>query len=421
MTKSMASVSRSHCLRLMALIALIGLLAAASAAWAENWPGWRGPRNDGSSLETNIPLDWSGTKNVAWKTAIPGKGHSSPVIWEDAVFLVTAIKETEQRVLIKLDYGTGAILWQRDVLKVPMERLHKLNSHASSTPATDGECVYVSFLDREQMFVAAYDYEGNLVWKARPGIFSSVHGYCSSPILWKDTVIVNGDHDGPGYIVALNRKTGKTVWKTPRPNLTRSYCPFLIRTIDGRDQMVLSGSMCVASYDPNTGKQHWIIDGPTEQYVASLVYNGEYFFLTCGFPDRFIQAIRPDGSGNVTDTHVVWQTTEDCSYVPSPIAWGPYFLVVSDRGIASCLDAKSGGLMWRQDLDEKHSASLVSSEDRVYFLADDGVMTVVEPGPGFKAVARNELGEETRASPAISQGKMLLRGVEHLYCIQSGE
>ncbi|MBW8039904.1 MAG: PQQ-binding-like beta-propeller repeat protein [Planctomycetes bacterium] len=385
---------------------------------AENWPGWRGLRGDGTSLEKNIPVKWSGTQNIVWKVPIPGKGHASPIIWGDRIFVVTALEK--QRLLLSLDRTNGKVLWRRVVLEAPLERKHSLNSYASSTPVTDGKCVYVSFLDRDKMFVAAYDFDGKKVWEVRPGVFSSMHGYCSSPVLWKDKVIVNGDHDGPAYIVALDRATGKTIWETPRPNVIRSYCAPIVRHIKGRNQMILSGSKCVASYDPDTGKQHWIIDGPTEQFVASLVYNGELLFMTCGFPDRFMQAIRPDGSGNVTDTHVVWQKDRDCSYVPSPIAAGPWFLVVSDSGAATCLKAKTGEIAWRQRLEGKHSPSLVIANGLVYFLSDKGVMTVVKPGPQYEVVARNELGEQTRASPAISNGQMFLRGVKNLYCIGSG-
>jgi len=395
------------------------ILIFSDAALAENWPGWRGPRGDGTSLEKNVPIRWSGTQNVVWKVPIPGKGHASPIVWGRHIFVVTAIKEKKQRILLCLDRKDGKILWQRVVLEAPLERINSLNSYASSTPATDGQRVYISFLDRDKMFIAAYDFDGNRLWEVRPGLFASMHGYCSSPVIWKDKVIVNGDHDGPSYIVALSRATGQTIWKTPRPNRTRSYCTPIIRQIDGRNQMVLSGTMCVASYDPDTGEQHWLIDGPTEQYVASIVYNGKLLFMTCGFPDRFIQAIRPDGRGNVTKTHVLWQKDRDCSYVPSPIAFGPYFLVVADNGIATCFEANTGKSCWRERLGPHYSASLVSANGLVYFLSDKGVMTVVKPGEELDIVARNELGENTYASPAISNGQIFLRGAKHLYCISN--
>lgn len=402
-------------IRLLSAIVFFALMP--DRIMGENWPGWRGPRGDGTSLEKNVPVRWSATENIVWKVPIPGKGHASPIVWNDRIFVVTAIEDQNQRVLLCLDRNTGKVVWQRVVLVAPLEKLHRLNSRASSTPATDGEKVYVSFLDRDKMFVAAYDFDGNEVWSVRPGVFSSMHGYCSSPVLWKDKVLVNGDHDGPAYLVALKRATGETIWKTPRPNRTRSYCPPIVRTIDGRNQMILSGSLCVASYDPDTGKQHWIIDGPTEQFVASLVYNGELLFMTCGFPDRFVQAIRPTGSGNVTKTHVAWQIEKDCAYVPSPIAIGPYFLGVSDSGAATCYEAATGNILWRERLGPHFSASLVAANGLAYFLSDKGIMTIVKPGPKFEVAARNDIDEDMRASPAISGGKMFLRGVKNLYCI----
>ena len=198
---------------------VVAILAGAlSPAAAENWPAWRGLRGDGSSLEKDVPLRWSGTENVRWKTPIPGKGHASPIVWGDRLFVVTVLAESTQRALLCIDAVSGKVLWRRIVLTAPLERAHRLNSHASSTPATDGERVYVSFLDREKMYVAAYDFEGRLLWEVRPGPFASIHGYCSSPTLWKDKVILNGDHDGPAYLIALGRRTGRTLWKTMRPN-----------------------------------------------------------------------------------------------------------------------------------------------------------------------------------------------------------
>ncbi len=407
--------------RLIVSAALLFLIS--SVTKAENWPGWRGPRGDGSV--TNAPkltTELSPASGTVWKTAIPGTGHASPIIWEDRIFLVTADEEGESRSLICLDRERGEILWSKVVLASPFEGIHRLNSRASSTPATDGKAVYVSFLDQENMFIAAYDFDGNILWEKRPGVFSSKHGYCSCPVLWKDLVIVNGDHDGEAYIVALDSKTGETKWKTDRPNKTRSYCTPIIRNIKGRNQLMLSGSLSVASYDPDTGKQHWVIDGPTEQYVASLVYNPErnLLFLTCGFPEKHLMAIRPDGNGNVTDTHVQWHETAGASYVPSPIGIGDYFLVVADNGVASCFDAMSGERFWRERLvsgkqEPGHSASLISANGLAYFFSDIGVMTVVKPGKTLEIVAQSELGEEIYASPAVFKNDLYLRGTDHLF------
>jgi outer membrane protein assembly factor BamB len=269
------------------------------------------------------------------------------------------------------------------------------------------------------MFVAAYDFSGRQQWAVRPGEFFSKHGYCSPPLLFENLVIVNGDHDGDAYLVALDRATGKTVWKTPRENKTRSYGPPIIRQLDGRTQMVLAGSKCVASYDPHDGSRHWIIDGPTEQFVASMVDNGELLFITGGFPKFHFMGIRPDGHGNVTDTHVVWHTTKGCAYVPSPIVsgGGKNVLVVSDTGYASCFEAATGDRYWMERIGPHYSASLVGADGLVHFLSDEGVTTIIRPGEKFDVVAKNPLGENCYASPAISHGRIYIRGESHLYCI----
>jgi outer membrane protein assembly factor BamB len=403
--------------RLPIIATLIAL--GPSLAWAENWPCWRGPRLDGTSLEKNVPIHWSATSNVAWKTKLPGLGHASPIVWGNRLFTVTCVPESQQRVLLCLDAKSGKILWQPTVVTSPLERKHSLNSHASSTPATDGELVYVTFLDRRQMVVAAYDFTGKQRWLARPGEFSSMHGFCSSAILYEGLVIVNGDHDGDSYLVALNRADGKIVWKTSRENKTRSYCVPLVRKLAGRMQMVLSGDKCVSSYHPESGERHWVIDGPTDQFVASIVYSerAELLFVTGGYPDHHILAVKPDGAGNITGSDkIVWRTNKGVAYVPSPIAEDDYFLVVSDSGVAHCFEAKTGRILWQERLGEHH-ASLVSADGLVYFLNDDGVMNVVKPGPLFVRLAKNELGEKTFASPAISEGQLFLRGDEHLFCI----
>lgn len=396
------------------------LLSVCSTLLAENWPGWRGPRGDGVSLETNAPIHWSATSNLVWQADLPGEGHASPIIWDNRVFTVAAKPDTEERLLLCWDFATGQPLWQTVVLRSPFERKHTLNSHASSTPATDGERVYTAFLDVGEMVVSAHDFSGRQLWQVRPGPFKSVHGFCSSPVLDGERLIVNGDHDGDGYIVALDRKTGKQIWKIDRPNKTRSYCVPTLFQAGGRRQMVLSGTMCVTGYDPEKGSLLWIIDGPTEQFVASPVFNAKagLFLITGGYPDHHLLAIRPDGTGNITQTHIAWRTNKASavSYVPSPISVGDYFLVISDPGFATCLEAASGRLIWQERLGEHH-ASLVAAGGLVYFVSDEGVTTVVQPGETFQRVARNELGERCFASPALSQGRLLLRGDRHLFCV----
>ena len=412
------------------LLLSISLLAAFTfAASAENWPGWRGPRGDGTSLEKAVPTQWSTNSGVAWKRELPGIGHASPIVFGDRVFTVTAVPETEGRDLLCLDRKTGKLLWQKTVLASPLEKKHRLNSHASSTPATDGKLVYVAFLDVKDMVVAAYDFAGNQKWLVRSGVFKSVHGFCSSPVIHGEKLIVNGDHDGESYLVALDRNTGKELWKTPRPNHTRSYVVPIIMQLSGRTQMILSGDKSVASYDPDTGKTHWYLKGPTEQFVASLVYNkkADLLFMSGGFPEHHLLGMKHDGRGNLGDIlgadkeappQIVWRNTKaSCvSYVPSPISEGDYFLVVSDTGHANCFQAATGEQMWQEKLGEHH-ASPVSANGLVYLISDNGVTHIVKPGPKFECVATNELGEKCFASPAISNGQLFVRGEKSLFCI----
>jgi outer membrane protein assembly factor BamB len=423
---------------LWSVVALTFALAlfAFAPAQSEDWPCWRGPRGDGTSLEKNVPTEWDGQsgRNLAWKTPLPGSGHASPVVCGDRVFVVACRDESQERVLACYDRASGKPLWQQTVLRSPLESKHALNSFASSTPATDGELVYVSFLEvgdekisapnvgaprmiaPGRMTIAAYDYSGNQRWLVKPGDFVSAHGYCSSPVLYKNLVIVNGDHDGESYIVALDKATGKTVWSTPRPNKTRSYCTPIIRDIAGRTQMVLSGDKSVVSLDPNDGSTIWTIDGPTEQFVASMVFDGNLFYMACGFPTFHVLGIRPDGHGNVTDTHIAWESTSAKCYVPSPVVVDGYLFVADDRGTGNCFIAATGERLWQERLGSHFSASLTTSGGLVYTIADDGLTKVIRPGKKLEVVAENPLGEHCYSSPAISHGCLFIRGQKHLFC-----
>ena len=406
--------------RLPILSASAAWLLSVSACLAEDWPGWRGPRGDGTSTEKQVPVQWDAAKNegVLWKAAIPGDGHSSPIILGKRIFVSTALTDTQERVLLCIDRDSGKELWRRTVVTSALERKHRENSYASSTPATDGEKVYITFLDGLDAVVAAYDLDGNQQWMVRPGQFTSVHGFSSSPVIFEDKVIVNGDHDGNAWIAALARKDGKTLWKIPRENKTRSYCTPLIRDIAGRTQAILSGSKCVASYDPRNGQRHWIIDGPTEQFVASVVYNQKHdmLFITGGYPDHHILGVKPNGQGNITGTHIVWRTNKGVSYVPSPISEGDYFVIVSDGGIASCFHAATGEMYWNERIGPHAHSSIVSANGLVYCTTDDGATTVIKPGPKFEVVSRNTLGEPCFSSPAISDGRVFVRGAKNLFC-----
>lgn len=398
------------------LAALVLLAFFREPVLGENWPGWRGPRATGLSEEPEIPLEWSPTENIAWKVKIPGVGHSSPAVWDDSVFVTGAIPEKQERRLYRLDRRTGTILWDRLVLEAPLEPIHPLNSYASSTPATDGKRVFVTFLDVDRMYVAAFDFDGNLLWETRPGPFASKHGFCTNPVLHGENVILNGDHDGDAYIVSLRQADGKEVWKIPRENKTRSYCtPIIVR--EGEiDQFMLNGSFCTAGYDARTGKRIWICDGPSEQMVATLVVGHGLIFSLGGFPERHLLAIRRGQTGNLDD-QIVWRTHQGIPYVPSPLLYGDLLHVLSDEGFYTCFDPPTGKTLTRKRACKHVSSSLVGGLERVYLTEDDGRTVVIANEPGFRVLAENHLGEEIYSSPAISRGNLFLRGKEHLFCI----
>jgi hypothetical protein len=393
------------------------LLALAGTAAAQEWPGWRGVRRDGTTPETRFPVRWSATEGIAWKVALPGRGYSSPVVWGDRIFLTTCIEEKRERRLLCMSAKDGRVLWDELVVVADLERKHKENSWASSTPVTDGRRIWVAFLANRDFMVFCYDVEGKLLWKRTPGTFYSPHGFCSSPVLWKDTVIFNGDQDAEAWIVSLDQATGAERWRADRPNRTRSYTPPVIFEAAGRSQLVLSGSKCVASYDPDTGKQIWIIDGPTQQYAASVVHAEDLFLVTGGWPEVYVSGLRTDGTGNVTRTHEVWREIEAASYVPAPVVWGPHLFVVSDGGIASCLEVKTGKRLWKERLGPKHHASPVAAGGHLYFPDDQGTVHVLKAGPTFEVASRNAMGEACFASPALSRGRIYLRGEGHLWSI----
>lgn len=405
-----------------AIVAAFALLAFATAIAAEDWPGWRGPRSDGTVTDHGFPLTWNATDHVKWKTGLPGTGHSSPIVCRGRVFVAGCVEAEKRRVLYCVDRPTGKVLWEKTAVVSELEKKHNENSWASSTPATDGEYVYISFFDKPRLRVYCYDFDGRLVWEKSPGEFHSVHGFCSPPMLYKDLVIVNGDQDAPkggdAFIVALDKKTGAQKWRIDRPTKLRSYCPPIVIEAAGKKQMVLTGSKCVASYDPDTGKQYWIIDGPTEQFVSSMVYHQGILLMTAGYPVNWVMAIDPAGSGNVTKTHVLWSKKNEGGYVPSPVAHNGKLYLVDDHGVASCWDVHNGKQDWKERLSGKgHHASAVCADGRVYFTADDGVTFVLKASPEFEVLAKNPLGERVFASPAFSDGEIFIHGAKHLWCL----
>ena len=402
-------------------ILIIGiLLFLSNFARAENWPGWRGPRGDGTSIEQDVPTNWDPV-GALWKTELPGKGHASPIVWDDRVFTVTGMTDTKQRILLCLDRNSGNILWQQAVVMGPLEKLHKENSHASGTPATDGRRVYVTFRVGDDIVVAAHNFnDGQQFWLVRPGTHVGEWGFSNTPVLYKDKVIIDGDSKGDSFLIALSRTDGRTLWRKNRTNKGISYSAPFIRELDGRTQLIQCGDRCVAGFDPDTGEQFWQVDGPSQEFVASPVYSEKagLVFISSSWPKSVLLAIRPDGRGNVTETHIAWQDRKGAPYVPSMIVADDFLLSVNRGGTAFCYEAATGEVLWRQKLG-RHHASPVLIGGLLFFINDNGQVNVIKPGRQFECVATYELGESCYASPAISDGRVYLRGFKHMFCIGS--
>ena len=404
---------------LILAVLLTGLPAKLLApAQAESWAGWRGPRGDGTSPEQKVPTNWD-PAGALWKIEIPGRGHASPIVWGDRVCTVTALPATQERVLLCLDRASGKRLWQQTVVEGPLEKTHKENSYASSTPASDGGRVFVTFRVGDDIVVAAHDLtSGKQLWSVRPGTHAGEWGFNNEPVVFGDKVIVDGDSKGESFLVALSRTDGKTLWQVKRTRQGISYSAPLIRKLAGRVQLIQCGDRCVASFDPDSGKPLWMVDGPSQEFVATPVYSERagLVFVSSSWPKQVLLAIRPDGSGDVTQTHVAWRDNKGAPYVPSLIVAGDFLFSVNTAGVAFCYEAATGRVFWQEKIG-RHHASPVLVGGLVFFINDDGQVNVVKPGTTFERVRQYELGEPCYASPAISDGQVFLRGFKNLFCI----
>ncbi len=401
-----------------AFCSMLALLFLQCHAFAENWPGWRGPRGDSISPDTQAPAEWDVAK-ATWKVPVPGIGHASPIVWGDRIFTVTALPEEGNRLLLCFDRSTGKILWQQSVVKGPLEKIHKENSYASGTPATDGKRVYAAFRVGDDVVVAAHAAaDGKPLWLVRPGTHKGEWGFSNEPVLYGDMVILDGDGKDDSFVVALNREDGTTRWRVKRTRKGICYSAPLIREMAGRVQLVQCGDRSVTSFDPKTGEILWTVDGPSEEFVASPIYSEKagLVFVSSSWPERHLFAIRPDGSGNVTQSHVVWRDDHGAPYVPSLLIAGDFLLSLNNSGSAFCYDAATGKVHWQQKLG-RHHASPVLLGGLVYFISDTGEINVIKPGLSFDRVASYALGESCYASPAISDGQVFIRGFKHLFCL----
>jgi len=398
------------------VVAFVILSAAIASAQDVSWPQFRGPDGQGHSSERGVPLEWSETRNIAWKTPIPGLGWSSPVVANGKVWITTAIEQRgiSLRVLA-FDAATGKEVVNVEVNKIPYDRreINPKNSWASPTPVIDGDRVYVHF---GADGTAALSSTGEIIWKNRFD-YQSQHGAGGSPIVYGDLLIFSCDGSDVAYVIALDKNTGKQKWKTNRGSpADQAYTTPLIIRVGEKDQLISVGAFRARAYDPLNGKEIWRVrydEGFSN--VPRPVYAHGLVFITTGFQQPELLAVRPDGTGDVTRTHIAWSLKRGAPLTPSPLVVGDELYLVNDAGIATCIDARSGAIVWQQRLGGTYSASPVFADGRIYFLAEQGVTTVIVPGKDFRRLATNTLDGGLLASMAISSGAIYLRTDSHLY------
>ncbi len=416
-----------------------------------NWSQWRGPEGTGVSSETNVPTEWNTNKNIRWKTVIPGRGHSSPIVWGDKVFLTTDIEGEEvpgakavQHVLegqvfvhpdsvganrkhtfkvLCLDHDSGKVLWEQTAYSGAVyDDRHRKGSYAAPTPATDGAYVFAWF-GGEGDGLYCYDFKGKLLWKTPVGKIASVGmGPGTSPVIYENTVILQCDEDEgkSSFIVALDKKTGKEVWKTPRKVQASWSTPLIIKTAQ-RAELITSGNELIISYDPKTGKELWQTQGHGSNAIPTPLTGHGMVFVYAGYPVKKTMAIKLGGSGNISGiTNIVWQYDKGTAYVPSSILYDDYLYLMTDRGIITCLDAKTGKIIYeggRIPVPASFTASPIAFDGKILMTSEDGDTYVIKAGPKHEVLATNSIGEPVYASPAISDGMIFIRGEKNLYCI----
>jgi outer membrane protein assembly factor BamB len=413
----------------LVLAALAVVSTAGSAAQGEDWPCFRGPGRQGISQEKGVPVQWSTTSNIRWKTAIPGEGWSSPIVSGDRVFVTTALDEGKSLHLICLDRASGKIAWDKEIVLQKAGHKSSQNSYATSTPATDGKRVYVVACDGRILGVST---DGIVEWVNSDFDYYSEHGLAISPVLYEDLVIVCFDWSSPGpdtkvgwqvawdkaVILAVDKDTGKVRWKGSRGDSRIAHVVPQVAAVDGQDQLVSGAGNVVQGFDLKTGERLWTVSSPGEGVVPSVVVGDSMAFTASGFGDSRVCAVRlGGGKGDVTKTHTVWESREDVPKMSSMLYVSPHLYLVTETGVAKCMKGATGEVLWRERLRGPFSASPVWADGKIYFLSEKGATTVVEEGPQFKVIATNELGEKCCASPAVSQGHLFIRTEKTLYCI----
>jgi outer membrane protein assembly factor BamB len=443
-----------------ATAAVIAVLLLAPVGWGaetQQWPGFRGPSASGVADGQSLPDTWNGVTgtNIRWKVEIPGLAHSSAIVWGNRIYLTSAISSrgdatfkpglygegtasedrTPQKwVVIALDRKTGKTVWQRTAYEgVPKEKRHIKSTYANQTPVTDGRYV-VAFFGSQGLY--AFDMDGRLVWQKDLGVLNTgaydlpeyEWGTASSPIIYKDLVIVQCDTQGESFVMASDIKTGKTVWKTERKELPSWGTPTVVQPPKGRPELVTNASNFVRGYNPDTGAELWRLGGSSKITAPTPIFSNDFVIVASGrAPERPIFAIKPGGLGDITPTadqsanpHVVWQKTGRGSYMPTPIIYDSIVHVLGNAGLFDAYDLATGREIYRQRIEHGgsgFSASPVAADGRIYLSSEDGDIFVVRTGPAFQQVAKNPMGEPLMSTPALAGGTMYVRGERHLFAV----
>jgi outer membrane protein assembly factor BamB len=401
----------------------VAILAA--GAWGEDWPQFRGPGGQGHSSAEQVPLTWSDTENVVWKADVPGRGWSSPSIAGDLVWLTTAATIADAASpnarslrLMAFHKSDGRLIQDIEVFQLDdAGKQHQKNSFASPTPLIENDRIYVHY---GRLGTAAVTTAGRIVWKKQLE-YAYQHGTGPSPVLHGDLLIIPCDGTDVQYVVALHKATGEVAWKKDRPSPgAMAFATPLIIEAGGRKQLIAPGAFRTVAYDPDTGSEIWSVRyGEGFSNVPRPVFAHGFVYLCTGFYKPDLLAVRPDGKGDVTDSHIAWRYGRGVPLTPSPIVVGDEIYVVSDNGILSCLNARTGKLHYQQRLGGNFSASPLFAAGRIYFQSEEGETIVIAPGSDYKELARSQMPEQTLASLAVSDGSIYLRTAATLYRIGS--
>ncbi len=406
---------------------LVGLISIVShSALAADWPQFRGPLGNGISSEKNLPIQWSETKNIAWKQEIAGKGWSSPSLVQGRLYLTTAVVASDKlsQRAICLNAKDGKLVWDTEIFSsdaAAAPKIHGKNSHASPTAIVESGKVFVHF---GHQGTACLDLDGKILWKTQELAYPPVHGNGGSPVLVEGLLIFSCDGGSSPFIAALDSASGNVRWKFARESDSVKRFAFAtceVITVGGKKQVISPGAGVVNALDPASGTEIWRVTYDGYSVIPRPVFGHGLIFMSTGYDSPSILAIRPDGHGDVTDTHVEWTLKKGAPHTPSPLLVGNELYLVSDGGIASCVDAKTGEEHWSERIGTKYSASPVYADGRIYFQDELGKGTVLRPGKKFQKLGENGFGEATLASYCVGDGAIFLRTEKHLYKVASGK